>query len=52
MKIVRQLADWLLDNGRITPEYYNKVLTAILGKVDSDGLNRAFAIAPLPYRRS
>lgn len=44
MKIVRQLADWLLDNGRITPEYYNKVLTAILGKVDADGLNRAFAI--------
>ena len=44
MKIVRQLADWLLDNGRITPEYYNKVLTAILGKVDPDGLNRAFAI--------
>ena len=44
MKIVRQLADWLLDNNRITPEYYNKVLTAILGKVESDGLNRVFAI--------
>ncbi len=38
MKIVRQLADWLLDNDRITPEYYNSVLKAILGDFESDEL--------------
>ena len=38
MKIVRQLADWLLDNDRITSEYYNSVLKAILGDFESDEL--------------
>ncbi len=36
MKIVRQLADWLLKNDRITPERYGHVLDAILGGVDAD----------------
>ena len=36
MKIVRQLADWLLQNDRITPERYGHVLDAILDGVDAD----------------
>ena len=35
MKIVRQLADWLLQNDRITPERYGHVLDAILGDIDT-----------------
>lgn len=36
MKIVRQLADWLLQNDRITPERYAHVMDAILDGVDAD----------------
>ena len=35
MKIVRQLADWLLQNDRITPERYGHVMDAILGGADT-----------------
>ena len=33
MKIVRQLATWLLENDRITPDRYREVLLAIQGEV-------------------
>ena len=33
MKIVRQLANWLLENDRITPERYREVLLAIQGEI-------------------
>ena len=33
MKIVRQLAQWLLESDRITPEYYREVLLAIQGEI-------------------
>ena len=33
MKIVRQLANWLLENDRITPDRYREVLLAIQGEI-------------------
>ncbi len=37
MKIVRQLANWLLENDRIAPEKYQNVLAAIQGGMDDAG---------------
>ena len=44
MKIVRQLANWLLENDRITPDHYREVLLAIqgeIGKGEGELLRRA-----------
>jgi hypothetical protein len=37
MKIIQQLATWLLKNDRITPDEYQNVLTAIMGEIGDEG---------------
>ena len=49
MKIVRQLADWLLENDRITPEEYQKVLAAIQGGM-GDGEGKKLRLADMRQR--
>ena len=36
MRIVRQLANWLLENDRISPDYYQEVLLAIQGGIGNE----------------
>lgn len=36
MKIIQQLATWLLKNDRITPDEYQNVLTAIMGEIGDE----------------
>ena len=49
MKIVRQLANWLLENDRIDPEKYQKVLAAIQGGV-GDGEGKMLHLADMRQR--
>ncbi len=49
MKIVRQLANWLLENDRIDPEKYQEILTAIQGGM-GDGEGKLLRLADMRQR--
>ena len=49
MKIVRQLANWLLENDRIAPEEYQKVLAAIQSGM-GDGEGKKLRLADMRQR--